>query len=333
MLLARALLPCGAKPSLPARGDLVQRATLAQTAGASAPRDSANFARRTNFNASAMSCISTPARISTRCRLWNCTHEQYYADTKRDSHSSLEVLRRSWQLYNDLFVSRAKARPEATPALRLGSAMHCILLEPEQFEQRYAVAPEADRRTKAGKERYEEFVRGSHGKTILSRDQTNLAQRMAEKVRTDPVARELLDGRMEQAVRWTDTETGLPLKARWDIFGPPRVIELKSASDPRPEAMLRASHRLGYHRQAALYLDAALALERHCEHRLIAVGTTEPHAVVVYRLTDDALQRGHEDNRRTLQQLARCKNENDWQQYPEIINLDLPRWSDRYNDD
>ena len=41
-----------------------------------------------------------------------------------------------------------------SPAKRVGSAVHCALLEPEKFESSVVVMPDVDRRTKAGKAAY-----------------------------------------------------------------------------------------------------------------------------------------------------------------------------------
>ena len=47
---------------------------------------------------------------------------------------------------------------EDTPALRLGRAVHARILEPAEYERRWAVAPQCDRRTKAGRAEWDEWL-------------------------------------------------------------------------------------------------------------------------------------------------------------------------------
>ena len=42
--------------------------------------------------------------------------------------------------------------PSPSPAMALGSALHCLVLDEQSFNRDYIVAPKVDRRTKAGKQ-------------------------------------------------------------------------------------------------------------------------------------------------------------------------------------
>lgn len=69
---------------------------------------------------------------------------------------------------------------EETKALTIGSAFHCITLEPDRFASKFAVCPKVDRRTTAGKEAFANFEAESAGKTIVMHDDYLLAMRMAK---------------------------------------------------------------------------------------------------------------------------------------------------------
>lgn len=49
------------------------------------------------------------------------------------------------------FKYQQSEQRKPTPAMIIGSAVHCATLEPEAFNERYIVAPKIDKRTKDGK--------------------------------------------------------------------------------------------------------------------------------------------------------------------------------------
>ena len=57
-----------------------------------------------------------------------------------------------------------------SPAFAFGSMVHKLLLEPETFDEEYAVAPEVDKRTKAGKEAWAAFCASAGEKAVVSID-------------------------------------------------------------------------------------------------------------------------------------------------------------------
>ena len=73
---------------------------------------------------------------------------------------------------------------EPTPALILGSAIHCAVLQPELYGSLYATAPEGiDRRTSAGKASWAEFATLNEGKTILKAEDALTVEQMSTAAR------------------------------------------------------------------------------------------------------------------------------------------------------
>lgn len=68
------------------------------------------------------------------------------------SKSHLDLIARSPLHYWARYIDPNRVPTEPTDAMRLGTAVHTLTLEADQFEARYAVAPAVDRRYKAGKE-------------------------------------------------------------------------------------------------------------------------------------------------------------------------------------
>ena len=86
---------------------------------------------------------------------------------------------------------------EPTASLLFGIAVHMALLEPGKFLEQYIVAPNVDRRTKAGKEEYAAFLESSDGMSIISQDDMNTIHEMQRALLANEEAAGLLDGAHE----------------------------------------------------------------------------------------------------------------------------------------
>ena len=87
-----------------------------------------------------------------------------YEDIDAVNKSTLWEMRKSplhyWHLTHD-------TPREDTKAMQLGRAVHAAILTPTAYKRDFAVTPDIDRRTKAGKEAYEAFCAEAEGKEIL----------------------------------------------------------------------------------------------------------------------------------------------------------------------
>jgi hypothetical protein len=54
--------------------------------------------------------------------------------------------------------------------MAFGSAVHCAMLEPDDFYKEYHVMPKLDRRTKVGKSEFEDQKQKASGKILLNND-------------------------------------------------------------------------------------------------------------------------------------------------------------------
>ena len=79
-----------------------------------------------------------------------------YIDINALSYSGAKHILRSPAHYQ----AWLKAEHKDTPALKLGRLAHLAALQPDVCRETVFVAPECDRRTKAGKETYENFTAG-----------------------------------------------------------------------------------------------------------------------------------------------------------------------------
>lgn len=266
--------------------------------------------------------------------LWSCSSEEYHASLSEDSHSSLQTFRQSVERYAAERVFCTMYREPPTPAMQLGSLLHCMVLEQESLESRYVVKPDGiDRRTKAGKEQWERFEATANGKTIIMADDLNLASAMRDGIMRNPHARAALedDGISEASIRWECPETGCPLKCRIDrLHHSGLVVDVKSTEGVSPEAWSRTVFNFGYHLQAALYAEGVrqvIGLDR--PFLFIAVSKTPPHECCTYLLNERAIQLGRDENLKTVKELVDRRASGDWsgRWSNRIHEINLPAWA------
>jgi len=205
------------------------------------------------------------------------------------SNSRLTAFKRS-PLHLIHYLTKPK---EATPAMAFGSAFHVSLLQPELFNSLYAVAPEVDRRTKDGKLEYDQFVYESEGKTVLSNSDKSKLDNMVEAVYNNPIAAELISQlvSVEKDVRWTNQQTGLEMRGIIDGVALDFMLDIKTCADATPNKFQRDAWYMGYHRQAAIYLDSQ---DVHKDFYFIAIEKEAPYGVSVHKVADNMLDKGRE---------------------------------------
>jgi hypothetical protein len=220
--------------------------------------------------------------------------------------------------------------PEQTPALMMGTAVHMATLQPELFDQHYAMAPQIDRRTKEGKAAWAAFQEEHPGATILSEDDYMRCLLMAKSVRNHPIASKLLIGEVEQSATWTDPATGLTCKARFDVVSKFGVLaDLKTTCDASREAFERSIWTYRYYLQAAFYLNGAQALGIPADYfTFMAVEKEPPYAVVVYNLMGEVIEAGREELKPLMETYAKCIETDTWPGYAtEVVEIGVPAWA------
>ena len=215
-----------------------------------------------------------------------------------------------------------------TPALKLGRAIHMAILEPDVYSSHYVVVPPMDRRTKAGREMYEQFVSQHTTNELIDLDDANDITGMYESVWKDPVAAKLLqDCEMETPLFWTDDATGIDCKCRLDAYKDGLVIDLKSCADASTSSFLRDALRYGYDVQAAHYLRGyKTQFGKNAEFVFIAVEKKPPYAVNVIHASDDFIDRGTWQLISLMDRLKECRDKDEWPAYGEN-ELDVPAWA------
>jgi hypothetical protein len=128
----------------------------------------------------------------------------------------------------------------------------------------------------------------------------------------------------EQSARWVDEETGQRMRCRFDKLHVDEnaITELKTDQDLEPTTNRNKWrwYDWGYHRKAAIYLDAAYAIyRRNFTFRYVMVENNDDPRVTVWRIDTDspAAEIGREETqgrgyRDVIREIQRCRSAGDW---------------------
>ncbi|ELN8993057.1 PD-(D/E)XK nuclease-like domain-containing protein, partial [Salmonella enterica] len=136
-----------------------------------------------------------------------------------------------------LWRKNAPVDTEKTKPLDIGTAFHCCTLEPDEFSNRFIIAPEFNRRTNDGKREEKAFQEScaSSGKTIITAEEGRKLDLMRQSIMALPMGEWLLEsvGFCESSIYWEDTETGLLCRCRPDKIIPEYnwIVDVKTTAD------------------------------------------------------------------------------------------------------
>ncbi|MBQ8692218.1 MAG: PD-(D/E)XK nuclease-like domain-containing protein [Synergistaceae bacterium] len=258
----------------------------------------------------------------------NISNQDYHAGAGLSS-SDLKKLDRS-----PLHYITSKQEPHVeTPSMKLGTAVHCAVLEPERFKLDYIQAPELDKRTKAGKEQWAELEQS--GKIILTSDEYQKVIDMSQSVLSHKLAGNLFRGGISEQSFYWHQPVGLDeilCKCRPDyiksLTGGDLILDLKTTRNSNLKAFQRqAFWELEYYISAAHYMTGYKAVTGYDAQAFIfvAVEIESPYAVSVFRASNDFLTYGEFKCSELYQLYFDCMSGNEWPGYPdEIQDLDLP---------
>ena len=226
-----------------------------------------------------------------------------------------------------------------TPAMKLGTATHCAILEPERFDIEYVEAPVIDRRTKDGKALWSELEHS--GKIILSSDEYSKVMEIAKAVRRHELASKLITGgASEQTIYWEQRVLSLDVpeilcKSRPDYVKPMKkgyiIVDIKTTQNAYiSEFQRKAYYQYCYHIQAAHYIRGFenITGEKVIAFIYIAIESEPPYAISVFKAGDDYLKAGEEKTLELYELYANCVANDNWPSYSEEIQeLRLPKWA------
>ena len=227
-----------------------------------------------------------------------------------------------------------------TPALCFGRACHMAILQPNEFKEHYVLAPDFDRRTKAGKEAFQAFMDANGGREILSVQDYEDIQGMSNAILNVPETAGMLEpSDHEVPLFWVDDTTGLLCKCRLDAVERTgklsyTIRDLKTATDASTATFLKEALRYGYDVQAAHYIRGLKALTgaTKVDWEFVVVEKKPPYGVNVVRVGDDFIDRGTWQLIDLMDRLKECVDLDSWPSYG-ANDLILPDWAAIPDDD
>jgi len=207
------------------------------------------------------------------------TAEEYFAAPGL-SYSGMKTLAISPLHYWHKYINPERQKDEPSAEMALGTALHCAVLEPGCFDDRYARQVTADEYPGAfvtvdditsrirelgatpRKGRKADLIEQligldldaviwdvlkanhelmNHGKILLAKEDWRRITGMADALLAEPrLAHLLSEGQPEQCFFVTDPETGVSLKARMDWVSRYYTVDLKTFSQYRGKSIQRA---------------------------------------------------------------------------------------------
>ena len=241
------------------------------------------------------------------------------------------------------WIQNAEADEESS-FMAWGDLIDCLLLVPEQFQDRFAVCPETYPDKKTGDPKpwnfNADFCKSwraeQDGKTVIKSDTYSEAQNALDKLRrNDEVTAVLAGAKTQVAVHgeYVDaaTELMIPIRGLIDIVPTGEftnaLVDLKTTRSAESDTWARKVDADGLDAQAAFYLDlwAAATGEPRSEFRHIIQESKPPYHVELRLVSEEFIEVGRLKYRSALKKYCQCLKSNEWPGYPSRQRFGL--WS------
>lgn len=226
---------------------------------------------------------------------------------------------------------------EQTPAMAFGSACHKMILEPADFGNEYAIAPQVDRRTNEGKAAWKAFCDDNQGKTVVTQGDADVMHEMELALERCPLANKLIRGKgdTEAAFFWTDPDTKEKCKIKCDrVVKYNRrlyVVDYKTCKSADTNRFNNDIWKLGYYFQTGMYVEGikiSKKLKKMPGFIFVAQEKEPPYAVNVIEVSEDVIKIGVAKFHELLEKYHECQIVDIWPGYcGDIPNeTQLPGW-------
>lgn len=243
------------------------------------------------------------------------THVEYHSELEHDSSTALATFRQSSLKYYHQRITKRIPPMKETDSMRMGSALHTALLEPEAFERLYILIPTGVLSANGAKSggTYNVWAWEHRGKIQLKASEYDEIRWQVESVQENPLAVEKLAecNAFEESVFVDGTHH---LKCRYDGVAQMdgHFLDLKRTSEPC-QTWWRKIRDFDLHCQMAFYARIfRMAYGAEPVARWIIVQDKPPYECEVHRCPTELLKLGHERNIQTLKEIQHCRVTGNW---------------------
>lgn len=217
-----------------------------------------------------------------------------------------------------------------TESMLFGRAIHCLLLEPKEFEKRFCCYDgRRDERTKA----YQEFLADSLGKEVL-KVRGALSWEWCMEAATELCRNEVVKPFVAAGGREVSVVAdlgGLPCKARidWLSISAHAIVDVKTTRAIAPLAFWYEFNRYSYGLQMAMYQEVyRIASGKHLPVFIIAIENKPPFSSVVYSVPQELLDRELRTVKKCVAAVRGCLETGQWPSWGgnEVQALEIPDW-------
>ena len=154
------------------------------------------------------------------------------------------------------YISYLNRPRKVTPELTFGSALHCLLLEPSKFNERYIISRKFDLRKKEDKAEYEVLLSSAEQSkmTIIQQDTADELFQISSLVNNNQEFRDIIDCSSVEVEDRVEI-CGLPFIRIKDIVKGNQIIDIKTVQNGQVEEVIKDAFKYKYYLQAAVYGD------------------------------------------------------------------------------
>ncbi len=241
------------------------------------------------------------------------------------SYSSISAFKNSPRK----FIDYKTGVKDETDAMLYGSMLHCLVLEPDDFFNRYHIIEDLDicnqiggakpRATKVYKEWYQTALQEAGEKKIVETNDYHAARIAAANVTNNRASAKILSmaDQREKPLDWEFKN--FKFKGFIDGDGEKIIFDLKSCPDASPQKFQREIMQRGYYMQAAMYL---CGLGQVKDSYIIAVDKL--NGVSVHKLENKLIEHGATEYNEILDKFNHCILTDAFDQSHDF-------WSDRWD--